>query len=68
MIYTPKDRRVPTMAPEAAQELARDWKGLAQSYADQGMLREAQRAESESQWWLTYSISLSQTPPAAKSA
>jgi hypothetical protein len=57
-------RRVPKMAPEKAQEIARDLKWLAQDYAEAGMSREAQRAERDSQWWLAYSISLAATPPA----
>ena len=49
------------MPPEAAQEIARGWKWLAESYTQAGMLRDATRAERDSQWWLTYAISLAQT-------
>ncbi len=61
MSDAPDAPRIPKMPPEAAQEIARGWKWLAESYAQAGMLRDANRAERDSQWWLTYSISLSQT-------
>jgi hypothetical protein len=50
------------MPPEKAQEIARGLKWLAQSYYEAGMAREYARAERDSQWWLTYAISLAQTP------
>ena len=62
MSYTPDASRVPVMSPEAAQEIARGLKWLAESYTTAGMVRDANRAERDSQWWLTYSISLAQTP------
>ena len=61
MSDVPDARRIPKMPPEAAQEIALGWKWLAESYAQAGMLRNASRAELDSQWWLTYSKLLSQT-------
>jgi len=54
------------MAPDKPQEIARGRKWLAQSYAEAGMQRDAQRAGNDSQWWLAYSTSLAQTPPVSK--
>ena len=59
----PEPGRVPLMPPDKAQEIARGLKWLAQSYAEAGMVRDATRAERDSQWWLNYSISLSHTVP-----
>ena len=59
----PSRSRIPLMSPVEAQEIARGHKWLAESYANAGMTRDAQRYERDSQWWLAYSISLSQTPP-----
>jgi hypothetical protein len=50
------------MPPEKAQDIARGLKWLAQSYGEVGMVREATRAERDSQWWLNYAISLAQSP------
>ena len=55
--------RVPKMAPEDAQDIARGLKWLAESYEKAGYARAATRAERDSQWWLTYAISLAQTKP-----
>ena len=63
MSEQPEASRIPKMAPETAQDIARGYKWLAQSLTEGGMLREATRAERDSQWWLAYSISLAQTPP-----
>lgn len=68
MSDTPGAGVIPTMPPETAQEIARGLKWLAQSYAEAGMVRDATRVERDSQWWMTYSISLTQTLPAEKSA
>ncbi len=67
MSDTEEAGRIPLMAPDKAQDIARGLKWLAQSYAGAGMRRDAARAESDSQWWLAYSISLAQTPPVVKS-
>jgi hypothetical protein len=53
------------MPPDEAHDIARGLKWLAQSYAEAGMVRDAARAERDGQWWMTYSISLAQTPPTA---
>jgi len=66
MSDTKESGRIPRMAPEKAQDIARGLKWLAQSYAKAGMQRHALRAGSDSQWWLAYSISLAQMPPVAK--
>lgn len=50
------------MAAEKAQEIARGVKWLAQSYAEAGMVRDATRAERDSQWWLNHSMSLAHSP------
>jgi hypothetical protein len=61
MSDTPEATRIPKMPPDKAQEIARGLKWLAQSYADAGMARDATRAERDSQWWLTYALTLTQT-------
>ncbi len=61
--YTPEASRIPEMPPESAQEIARGLKWRAESHAKAGMTRDASRAERDSQWWMTYSISIAQTPP-----
>ncbi len=66
MSDTEEAGRIPLMAPDKAQEIARGLKWLAQSYAEAGMRRDSARADSDSQWWLAYSISLAQTPPLTK--
>ena len=55
--------RVRLMAAEKAQDIARGVKWLAQSYGEAGMMRDATRAERDSQWWLNHSISVAHTPP-----
>ncbi len=66
MSDTEESGRISLMAPDKAQEIARGLKWLAQSYAEAGMQRDAQRAGNDSQWWLAYSTSLAQTPPVSK--
>jgi len=53
----------PLMSAEKARDLARAYKGMAIHLAELGVQREAARMERDSQWWMTYAISLSQTPP-----
>ncbi len=55
------------MASDKAEEIARGLKWLGQSFAEAGMARDAARAARDSQWWMTYAISLAQQPPAARS-
>ena len=63
MSDTPEASRIPLMAADKAQEIGRGLKWLAQSYAEAGMVRDAARAERDSQWWLNYATSLAHTPP-----
>jgi hypothetical protein len=49
MSATPESGRIPMMPAEKAQQIARGLKWLAQSYAEAGMLRDATRAERDSQ-------------------
>jgi len=63
MSDTPDSSRIPLMPAENAQEVARGLKFLAQSYSEAGMVRDATRAERDSQWWLNHAISLAHTPP-----
>ncbi len=62
MSDTPESSRIPLMAAEKAKEIARGLKWLAQFYVGAGMVRDATRAERDSQWWLSHSISLAHTP------
>ena len=67
MSDAPEASRTPKMPSAKAQEIACGLKWLAQSYAEAGMIRDATRAERDSQWWMTYSTLLAQTPPNEKS-
>jgi hypothetical protein len=49
------------MTPEAARDIARGYKGLAMTFTEADMHRDAARAMQDSQWWLTYALALSQT-------
>jgi hypothetical protein len=51
------------MTPEAARDIARLYKALEASFSDTGDTRAANRAHRDSQWWMTYSLALSQTKP-----
>jgi hypothetical protein len=53
------------MSPIKARNIARSLKYLAEQYADARMPRQATRTMQDSQWWMTYALSLSQTPPGA---
>jgi len=55
----------PPMTPEKARDVGRAYKALAEHMSELGAQREAGRAERDSQWWLTYSLALSQTQPKA---
>ena len=55
----------PLMPPVRARNLARRYKGFAETLRYEGYAREADLADRDAQWWLTYAISLSQTPPGA---
>ncbi len=56
----------PLMTPEKARDVGRAYKALANHLTELGVQGEAGRAERDSQWWLTYSIALAQTPPGNK--
>ncbi len=49
------------MTPEAARDIARGHKALADLYQATGDRIAANRENTESQWWLTYALALSQT-------
>ena len=51
------------MSAGRARNLSRIYKGLADTLRLDGYRREAEQAERDAQWWMTYAISLSQTPP-----
>jgi hypothetical protein len=53
------------MSAVRARNLARTYKGLADQLRRDNYRREADLADRDSQWWLTYALSLSQTPPGA---
>lgn len=62
MSDTPEANRIPLMPPERAQAIACGLKWMAQSYLEAGLTRDAVRADRDSQWWMTYALSLSQMP------
>jgi hypothetical protein len=53
------------MSAVRARNLARTYKGLADQLRRDNYRREADLAERDSNWWLMFAISLSQTPPGA---
>lgn len=53
----------PLVSAVKARNVARLYKGLADALRADGIAAEANTAERQSQWWLTYAIALSQTPP-----
>lgn len=53
----------PLMTPEKARDVGRAYKALANHLTELGVQREAGVAMRDSQWWLTYSITLAQTSP-----
>ena len=55
----------PLVSAVRARNIARLYRGLADGLRREAMTREANAAERDSQWWLTYALSLSQTPPGA---
>ena len=54
------------MTSEKALYVGRAYKALAEQLVEAGIQREAGHAERQSQWWVTYSIALAQTPPGEK--
>jgi hypothetical protein len=55
----------PLMGAARARDLARIYKGFADHVRGLGDVSGANSAERQSQWWLAYSVALSQTPPGA---
>lgn len=53
------------MSAVRARNIARLLHALSEQYAEAGMRTQSMRALAQSQWWLTYALSLSQTPPGA---
>ena len=53
--------RVPPMSAARARDVARAYEALANQLAESVVPQEAARALRDSQWWMTYSIALSQT-------
>lgn len=53
----------PLMSADKARDVARAYKALGTHLTEMGLQREAALAMRDSQWWLTYSIALAQTPP-----
>ena len=53
------------MSAVRARNLSRHYKGLAEVLRRDGYRRESDLAERDAQWWITYALSLSQTPPGA---
>ncbi len=53
----------PLMTPEKARDVGRAYHALASHLTELGVQREAGVAMRDSQWWLTYAITLAQTQP-----
>lgn len=53
----------PLVSAAKARNVARLYKGLADALRADGINAEANTAERQSNWWLNYSIALSQIPP-----
>jgi hypothetical protein len=51
----------PLMSADKARDVARAYKALANHLTEFGLPREAALGMRDSQWWLTYSIALTQT-------
>jgi hypothetical protein len=53
------------MSAIRARNLARLYKGFADALRQDRHERLALQAERDAQWWITYAVALSQTPPGA---
>jgi hypothetical protein len=62
---TPSVPEPELMSAIRARNLSRHYKGLADNLRQDGYRREADIAERDALWWMTYALSLSQTPPGA---
>lgn len=56
---------VPLMSAVRARNLARSYKAFADHLRELGHGAGASQAERDAQWWLAYSIALTQVPPGA---
>jgi hypothetical protein len=54
---------VPLMTPGRARDVARAYKALADQLNEAGLARQSAAALRDSNWWLTYAITLAQTAP-----
>jgi hypothetical protein len=54
---------VPLMTPDRARDVGRAYKALADQLNEAGLARQAAVALRDSNWWLTYAITLAQTAP-----
>jgi len=53
----------PLMSAVKARDVARDFKAWSEHLHELGLIAEANRAERDAQWWMTYAVALSQIPP-----
>jgi hypothetical protein len=53
----------PLVSAVKARNVARLYKGLADALRADGITAQANAADRQSQWWMTYAIALSQIPP-----
>lgn len=60
---TPQFPPKPLMSALKARDLSRSFKAFAEHLSDGGYADEAVRMERSAQWWMQYSLALSQTPP-----
>jgi hypothetical protein len=59
----PFTNRPQLMSAVRARDLARHFKGFAESLRRDSFTAEANQAERDAHWWLNYAIALSQIPP-----
>jgi hypothetical protein len=55
----------PLMSAIKARDIGRHYKAFSEYLDNHGLRAEARTAERQSQWWLAYSLVLSQTSPGA---
>jgi hypothetical protein len=53
------------MSALRARNLSRHYKGFADSLRRSGYVAEANQAERDAHWWMSYAVALSQIPPGA---
>lgn len=59
---------VPLMTSDRARDVGRAYKALADQLNEAGLARQAAVALRDSNWWLTYAITVAQTAPGSKEA